>query len=455
MKTSRRDFLRQTCAAACGAGLLSSLESFGLVNALAQGAGGSDYRALVCFFLNGGNDGGNTVIPREPAEYATYAASRRELAIPREQLLSIRPPSAGGVEFGFHPSCRGMQTLFNEQRLAVVCNVGTLVEPVTRQQYRARSARLPDNLFSHSDQVTQWQAARSENTNTAKMTGWGARLADRVSALNAGAGLPLLIGYAGNTFLSGGLERPYTPGLSFQPFFFDDPAQDKAVAKDYLRQIAEAEDAAALRRTAGSTLRDGIFYGDNMNDLHSVPATFEWPSDDPFSYSLFRPIARMIDGRARFGLRRQIFFIRVEGFDHHTNQLGSHAQLLAGVSAGLRDFYDVTERLGVASQVTTFVLSEFGRTYKPASGAGSDHGWGNHLFVVGGAVKGGDFYGRFPSPALSGPDDADDSGRLIPTTSVEQYAATLASWYGLGGEEVREVFPNLGRFAAPNLGFMR
>ncbi|HEV2764440.1 MAG TPA: DUF1501 domain-containing protein, partial [Pyrinomonadaceae bacterium] len=264
MKLARRNFLKHTCSAACGAGIFSSLESLGLVNALAQGGGGSDYKALVCLFLQGGSDGSNTVVPREPAEYAAYASARRELALPREQLLSIRPPGAGGVEFGFHPSCRGMQTLFNEGKLAVVCNVGTLVEPVTREQYRARSARLPDNLFSHPDQVLQWQAAVSENTNVAKMTGWGARLADRVSAMNAGASLPLLVGYAGNTFLSGGLERPYSPGLAFEPYFFDDSAQDRAVAREYLRQISNGAGPAPLPRAAGRTLGDGIFYDDSM-----------------------------------------------------------------------------------------------------------------------------------------------------------------------------------------------
>ncbi|HYO62976.1 MAG TPA: DUF1501 domain-containing protein [Pyrinomonadaceae bacterium] len=453
MRHSRRSFLRKTCAAACGAGLVSSLENLSLLSALAQ-TSASDYKALVCVFLNGGNDGNNTVVPREPAEYAAYAATRRELAIPRDRLLSIRPPSAGGVEFGFHPSCKGMQTLFNAGKLAVVSNVGTLVEPVTRAQYQARTARLPDNLFSHSDQVVQWQAAISENTNATKMNGWGARVADKVAGLNAGASLPLMVSYAGGVFLTGGQEQPYAPFVLLSPFFFGDSQNDVAVAKEYTQKIVGTDANSHAARAANRTLRDGVFYADNMNTLVRLPTTFTWPSQDAFSLSTFFPIAKMIAERQRFGLKRQVFFLRLDGFDHHTNQLGSHAQLLSLVSAGLHDFYAATEQLGVASQVTTFVLSDFGRTYKPAAGAGSDHAWGNHLFVAGGAVRGGDFYGKLPTPALGGPDDADGNGRWIPTISVEQYAATLAAWFGLGPDEIREVFPNLGRFDKPNLGFL-
>ncbi|HYP52958.1 MAG TPA: DUF1501 domain-containing protein, partial [Pyrinomonadaceae bacterium] len=290
--------------------------------------------------------------------------------------------------------------------------------------------------------------------NATKMNGWGARVADKVSAMNAGASLPLMVSYAGGVFLAGGREQPYAPLVVFAPFFFGDTQNDFAVAKEYTQKIVATDINSHAARAANRTVRDGVFYADNMSELMRLPATFTWPSQDAFSFSAFSPIARMIAERQRYGLKRQIFFLRLDGFDHHTSQLGSQAQLLSLVSAGLHDFYAVTEQLGVQNNVTTFVLSDFGRTYKPAAGAGSDHGWGNHLFVAGGAVRGGDFYGKLPTLALGGPDDADGNGRWIPTTSVEQYAATLAAWFGLGPDEIREVFPNVGRFDKPNLGFL-
>ena len=463
MRERRREFLRQACGALAGsAALAASLRSFGLVEALAGAQGASDYKALVCLFLNGGNDGHNTLVPRDASEYNLYAAARGELAIPRDQLLPIKPPSQHGLEFGFHPNCAEMQSLFNAKRLAVICNTGTLVEPVTRAQVQSRAAPVPDNLFSHPDQVAQWQSAISERTGEAKLTGWGGRIADRLASANVGAQFPMLIAPqgGGGLLLSGEKERAYVPSSFFEPFTFLDSEAEKQHSRQALKQMLAAAVAGSEtphQRAAAQTINDALAFGEKVRELAPLQFPYSSAFTTPFGASQFQSIAKMIWARERFNLRRQIFFVRLDGFDTHNNQgvlTGTQPNLMKLVSGALKDFYNATELMGVSSQVTTFVLSDFGRTLKPAAGAGTDHGWGNQLFVVGGAVRGGDFYGRYPVLAPGGPDDADTSGRFIPTTSVEQYAATLASWFGLGDAEVRSVFPNIGRFASTNLGFM-
>ena len=461
MATSRREFLRRTGCLLGGAALASTLDGFGLVDAFAQA--GADYRALVCVFLNGGNDGNNMVVPLD--DYASYSGVRgANLAIPQASLLAL--DAAGGRPFGFHPNMPELRDLFNQQKLAVLCNTGPLVEPLTRDTYRNGTGLRPLQLFSHSDQVNLWQTSIANN---ASQTGWGGRTADRTAALNGSATFPQVVSVAGiSTFVIGLNSRPLaisdsrTPLSAVLPLSEPSvPGQATAAENDARRsafdQLRGFDANYTLVKASSDTTSSAIR---TRAALLSAPAqSFTNVPDTSLGFQL-EQVARVIALRDTFGVKRQIFFCSLGGFDTHANQRlngGGQDALLQQVSQALKAFYDVTVQLGVESNVTTFTLSDFGRTLQPSgtgTGVGSDHGWGNHHLIMGGAVRGGSAYGTFPTLALGGPDDADSRGRWIPTTSVEQYAATLATWYGLPASDLPAVFPLIGRFSSPDLGFM-
>lgn len=481
MTKTRREFLKETGCAALGTSLLAAgIQEFGLVRAFAQGSA-TDYKALVCLFMNGGNDGNNMVVPIDDARYGQYSAARAAatLAIPRTGAGSLLPinPSSGG-QYGLHPSMTDLQTLFGQNKLAVVPNVGPLVEPLTKATYQSGAGKRPVQLFSHSDQVNQWLTSVSNDTS---QTGWGGRTADHAAPLNgAAATFPQMISIAGvNLFVTGQTTRPLAIGDSNTSLAnvlpLNNPvnvggvnyttAQNDArrAAYDGIRTFVGAETLtkAAADITTSARQTSLALAAANPTLTTVFPAT-----------SLGRQlqqVARVIkscgDPAAATALRmkRQIFFVSIGGFDTHSNQMvaNSHALLMTQVSQAMKAFYDATVELNLADKVTLFTLSDFGRTLQPAgagAGVGSDHAWGNHHFVMGGAVRGGDFYGAFPELALGGPNDTDGGtnprGRWIPNISVEQYAATLAGWYGLSPSDLPLVFPFIGRFATSNLGFM-
>ena len=468
MSETRRRFLIKSCGALAGsAALAAGLERFGLVGALARSSDASDYKALVCVFLEGGNDGNNTVVPLDeydaPGGYAAVRASSG-LAVPRASLLPVSPPSQQGLAYGFHPSLVELQALFKQGRLAVLCNAGTLVRPLTRTLYRSGVGH-PYQLFSHPDQLGQQQACVS-----AAQTGWGGRVADLMAGLNGSAPLlPMNVSVAGaSLFTTGELTRQLVinPGLPLHDAFSIDygsyvfpSSREAAIAAfNNIRKGATGGllGAAAEPVEQAARARQAIPTDPVLPPLEAGQTDFP---PTPIGFQL-RQVAKLISLRAQLGVRRQIFFCLIPGFDHHSNQhsaLNGHGVLLLQLSKAMKAFHDATVRLGVADSVTTFTLSDFGRTLDPSgSGAavGSDHAWGSHHLIMGGAVRGGDFYGTFPALALGGPDDADDRGRWIPTTSTEQYAATLALWFGLPEADLPAIFPLVGRFETPNLGFM-
>jgi uncharacterized protein (DUF1501 family) len=470
MTTTRREFLSRSLGT-FGAALLA-VERFSLLNALAQSV---DYRALVCIFLNGGNDGGNMVIPYD--DYATYSAARSPsgLAIPQSSLLRTGVVPSVGTEFGFHPSLTGLHDLWGQGRLAVVCNVGTLVEPTNRDAYRNRTVEVPLNLFSHSDQINQWQTSVS---NSASPSGWGGRAADKIGDFNTTVFPPVTSTAGTPIFTIGNIERPLA--IAAAPTRLDaalrldgfpnppdnDPRylqmqhlllvdQDKTLVRGASRVTSEA---VAMERAIR-------FTGD--------PAVPPFPLNPRTSLgNQLEQIAKVISVRNELGMRRQIFFCSLGGFDTHNGQVvtgtpatGTHANLLLQVSNAMKAFYDATVQLGVASQVSTFTLSDFSRTWVPNGTLGTDHAWGSHQFVMGGSVLGREFYGVsgsngtvFPTLAANGPDDTDAGGnargRWIPTVAIDQYGATLASWLGVSSSDLPAVFPNIGRFGTANLGFM-
>jgi len=445
---TRRQFLRD---AGCGLGtaaLLSSFDRFSRLDAAVSPEVATDYRALVCVFLFGGNDGNNTVIPYD--DYAAYAAVRgTALNIPKASLLQVNAPSQKAA-FGLHPSLVELQALYNGGHLAVVTNVGTLAAPVTRAQYLA-GAPAPDNLFSHADQQSQWQSSVPFTSIPEASTGWGGRLADATSSLNTGS-FPMVVSVAGvPLFTTGVSARPLVPGSGLAGFSGSAVSKARYAA---LRSILQADGSMTLVGAANAITSNGI---DDVATLNTALAQVP-PLETVFpSTSLggqLQKIAQVIASRGALQINRQIFFASLGGFDTHTDELNTQQNLLTQVSQAMGAFYAAIVELGVATQVTSFTLSDFGRTFQPASGGGSDHAWGSHHFILGGSVKGGDFYGTFPTLALNGPDDATDEGRWIPSTSVDQYGATLAQWYGVASKDLATVFPYIGQFATNSLGFL-
>ncbi|HUG12633.1 MAG TPA: DUF1501 domain-containing protein [Opitutaceae bacterium] len=464
---SRRKFIGACCAAVGSTGMLSALSQLRLIGAIADprsgipgalGAAG-DYKALVCLFLAGGNDANNLIIPHDEAGFAAYTAARGALALPSDGLLGVSPKTSDGRAWAFHPSlgmemsgasAGGLKGLFDSGQLAIVSNVGTLVVPTTKAQYNAKSVPLPPQLFSHNDQTVQWQSSVPDKPFS---TGWGGRIADLVNAFNENNAISMSISLAGkNSFQVGKDVSQYAVSTSGAVQLLGTSGLAGGV-----RAAAQSELLAGshtnLFESAFAGLTDGAI--ENSALLAAVLAAnpaVATPFPTSNLGSQLSMIARLIKAAPSLGLKRQVFFARLGGWDLHDAQLTAHANLLADVSSSMKAFYDATMELGVADSVTTFTASDFGRTYN-TNGDGSDHGWGSHHFVLGGAVNGGDLYGAMPDLLINGPDDT-GRGRWIPTTSVDEFASTLALWFGVSESNLSLALPNIGRFAKPNLGFM-
>jgi len=464
---SRRKFIGACCAAVGATGMLSALSQLRLIGAVADAqsspAGAlnaeGDYKALVCLFLSGGNDANNLIIPNDAPGFAAYAAARGNLALPSPGLLGISPKTSDGRAWAFHPSLGselggsttgGLKGLFDAGKMAIVSNVGTLVVPTTKAQYTAKSVPLPPQLFSHNDQTVQWQSSVPDKPFS---TGWGGRVADLVQAFNENNSISMSISLAGkNSFQVGRDVSQYAVGTGGAI-----QLSGMTGAAGAIRATAQRE----LLRAGNSNLFETAFAGmtDNAitdSALLSTILAANPPVATPFPSSSLGSqlsmIARLIKGAPSLGLKRQIFFARLGGWDLHDAQLTAHANLLADVSSSMKAFYDATQELGLADKVTTFTSSDFGRTYN-TNGDGSDHGWGSHHIVMGGGVNGRDLYGSMPNLQINGPDDT-GRGRWIPTTSVDEFASTLALWFGVSPSNLSLALPNIGRFAKPNLGFM-
>ena len=450
---NRRQFLAKSGAAAATAAF-AHYPGAAFSQMVGTGAPFPDYKALVCVFLFGGNDSYNMVVPRSNAEYNVYAASRQNLAVPQLDLLPINPLSGESVQFGLHPSMPGIQGLFETGSAALINNAGPLVEPTTKSDYFAGSVLLPPQLFSHNDQQDQWHSLKGA---TVSKTGWAGRIADLIRTNVAGQQLATNVSLFGSSLFQSADETvAYVMGNSGPLPFpgFDDPNPDPLIIEQRLafERIAGASYASIYERGFADVQLRAVATADLVtNALDNAPVlTTMFPSSQ-LGIEL-NTVARMIGARNDLGMERQIFFVATGGFDTHDEQSQSQPGLLEDISVAMTAFYDAMVELGVSDSVTAFTQSDFGRTLT-SNGDGSDHGWGGVQLVVGDAVAGQRMYGTYPDLALDGPDDV-GGGRIIPTTSSDQYAATIARWFGIPDGELDVVAPNLANFATRDLGFL-
>jgi uncharacterized protein (DUF1501 family) len=446
MSNSRRSFIKYASLAA--AGNAAGLRPFGMLNSLAQTP--VDYKALVCVFLYGGNDANNMLIPFDTTGYGNYASVRGPLAIAQNQLLQL----ASAPNFALNPNLPDIQSLFNSKAAALVTNVGTLIQPTDRKQYLAGTT-VPANLFSHADQQLEWQNA---SESAATQTGWAGRIADIAnSSLNPNAMIPMITSVAGDTlFCNGATSTPVSvsPG-NLKGATCSESSTECGAQQATAQALLSFSSGLSLVQADNSITQNAYSYAKTLSDaVQSIsPLKTSFPASNGLAAQL-KQIAQIIQVRGALGVSRQIFFAGIGSFDTHSNQLAEQGTLLASIGPALAAFYQATQELQVQNNVTSFTMSDFSRTFQPNSNTGSDHAWGSHHIVMGGAVKGGQMYGTFPDLALGGPDDSGSNGRWIPTTASVQYAATLAQWFGVKPSQLTSIFPNIGGFASSSLGFL-
>lgn len=472
MNFDRRAFLRRSLHTALGGvGLYTALGNLRVLAAAAQPrGGGSDYRALVCVFLFGGNDSINTVMPWSAGQYNDYRSSRQQLiasgglAFEQAQIqaqslnaLANGLPGDGG-SYGLHPALSGLRGLFNQGKAAIVANVGTLLYPVTRPQYQAGTMPVPPQLFSHSDQSVFWQTSRPDDANA---NGWGGRVADLLYEQNPGV-IPMAISLAGNNpFQRGAITSSYgmsAGGIDAMSYLGGGPeswvigagANDVAA---YEALIAEGAQAHLLERAFADTNRRAIAAYEIVRGALAGQALPVTPFPNTSLGGQLAMVARLMKARQALGMRRQVFFCSVGNYDTHSYQVDQQEANLGELSEALVAFHAATEELGLGDAVTSFTASDFGRSLG-INGDGTDHGWGGHHFVIGNAVQGQRFYGTMPSLRASNNPDDTGYGQIIPTTAVDQYAATLARWLGVADTDIADIFPSLVNFSASDLGFM-
>jgi len=427
----------------------------------------SGYKALVCIFLYGGNDANNMIVPNgtmgpnAEATYANYATVRVPqssggLALAQASLNPLNDSNPVNI-FGFHPAMPNLAGLFNSGKLATLFNVGSLVAPTTKTTYTSNSVEIPINIFSHADQ--QREQAATALPLSVSVTGWGGRMIDILG--NVGGSAPVGMSVAGNSlFLNGSqtspVTLPQTGTLSVAAF--DTSAQGMTRSSAFA-ELNTANDNSVFISSYGSQQTSALQLAGILNPILSTNNTTLnsiFTTSSSLSNQL-KQIAKVIANQAALGNpTRQIFFASSGSFDTHANQLAVQQTLLADLDTSLSEFYSATAALQMQDMVTTFTLSDFSRTFQPATDGGTDHAWGSHHLIVGGAVNGGTAYGTFPTLALGGPDDVanNGNGRWIPTTSVDQYAATLGTWMGLDSQQLASVLPNLANFSSTNLGFL-
>ena len=454
---SRRAFLKRTAAlsaAGAAAPFVTSLAAIGE----AAAATAADYKALVCVFMFGGNDYANTLPPFDQASYNLYAAARQGLAHGRDTLMpTLLTPStalANGRQYALAPTMAPLLPIFDAGRMAVVLNVGTLVQPTTKAQYTANSVRLPPKLFSHNDQQSYWQASTPEGATS----GWGGRIGDLLQSGNGSSTLTCINASGNAVFLTGRTAIQYSVSTNGPIALLNNGSTlfGSTTAASTLRSLMTGTNANLMSNEHARVSRRALDTFAQVNTaLGGAPVgNFPlFPSGNSLADQL-RIVARLISVSQELGARRQVFFVSLGGFDMHDSLAAQHPTQIGLVANAIRAFYDTTVALGVADRVTTFTASDFGRTLQ-ANSDGSDHGWGSMHFVTGGAVNGRRFFGTPPAIGNNTPDDV-GQGRLLPTIAVDQYASTLANWFGVSASDMATVLPNIGNYnpSSWNQGFI-
>lgn len=456
---SRRHFLKKLALGVGSASVLATQTKLQLMqSAMAMSSDYSDLednKSLVCVFLYGGNDSYNTVIPYEQSAYDQYNDVRSKIAIDRGELSPLK-----GGQFALHPSMPELSNLFKNDDVALMANVGALIEPTTRASFQNESVMLPADLFSHNHQQEFWQTGAS--TAGSAPPGWGGRMMDLLSSANVNPTGPSSFSLAGNNAWQNGfspLNIALSPSAGVEEIeAFVDNTRPKHIPGRVTawNEILQQNSGSFFQQQFANKYISAEERVGTLFDAYSQAADLDihFPPGDRFSQSL-STIAKMISIREALGMKRQIFFVGIGGWDFHSNQLIRQAQNLATLDAGLSGFSKAINSLGINDSVTTFTASDFGRSLS-INGKGTDHGWTGHHFVMGGAVKGGQVYGEMPTLELNGPDDARSTGRLIPKYSMDQYGATMGKWMGMSESDLEDIFPNLKNFGRSNydLGFM-
>lgn len=452
---SRREFMKATLRSVGALGALGSLAKFGEMNAFASV--NQNYKALVCIFLAGGNDSNNMVVPISvpslQEDYSLYAAGRQSLALAQGSLHTIQN---GGDAYGFHPNMPEMAALYNQGNASVVANVGTLVKLIDRPTYlQGNLANVPAQLFSHSDQVSQWQTTVPNGTAA---TGWGGMAEDTLASQNAGASFSPITSTSGcGLFCTGQNTYASTVPVGGASLLQGATSQNRITA---FQNMLNFDNGLKLVQAANAVTNRGVGFSQALTAaIATAKINTVFPNSQLGQQLL--TVAKIVSIQSALGINRQVFFCQLGGFDTHGAQIGTQDPLLQDLSQSVSAFYtSISQELSAANDVVTFTASEFGRTLQPNGNAGTDHAWGSHHLVVGagtgsgGSLQGGQFVGQFPSLVLGGNNDANGRGTMIPTTAVEQYAATLATWFGVTPQNLPTVVPYIGNFKTQNLGFL-
>ncbi|AZN36662.1 DUF1501 domain-containing protein [Iodobacter ciconiae] len=448
---SRREFLRRAGILAATGAAAPMAFNLSLMGEAAAAAMPGDYKALVCVFLSGGNDHQNTLIPYDLANYNAYAAIRQSLAIPRAQLSALPNALSDGRQMALAPQLSGLSSLYTAGRLAVVANMGPLIQPTTKLQYQNRSVPLPPKLFSHNDQQSYWMSSMAEGADS----GWGGRVGDLFLNSNASAALSCISVGGIGLYLSGKEARSFSVGVSGNPQLLW--GSNYVFGPDFmtdLKTMMTNNKSNHLENEYVKVTQRGLNTSSKLDAvLKAAPAlntVFPWGNALADSLKM---VAKLISVKGQLGNQRQVFMVQLSGFDLHDGLIAKHPVLLKMLNDALMAFDSALSELGLQDQVTTFTGSEFGRTLS-SNGGGSDHGWASHHFVMGGAVAGGQIYGRVPMPVLGGSDDV-GQGRHIPDLSVEQFAWPLAKWFGVADADRYLVLPTLARFDENVLNIMK